>query len=475
MKAHQHNCSNGGTKGIGAQPHGDWSAFLLQRRYLFIWFVIALIPFAVVRAYFWHDQAVYEPDTPVDDSSHQTANNRSNPAPISLEQYTKPNNSVNSIGGTLNKHNSIEGTNGDHNSTFSSGADGECDLSNGKWIPDPSGPFYTNETCRAIQEHQNCMKHGRPDTDYLHWRWRPDSCELPQFNAAGFLNLVRGKILAFIGDSIGRNHMQSLVCLLSQVEDPRDIYNDGTDKFRRWYFPSYNFTLAVLWSPFFVKETTKEIEGTTRDQLKLHLDVADDRWTSELHEFDIVLISGGQWFLKSSIYLEKDEVVGCHYCPGTNYTQLGFYFAYRKALRLAFKVLTSSPEYKGLTFLRTFTPDHFENGRWDNGGSCERTLPYKNNEITMDGINIEMYKIQSEEFKKAAKEGAARGLKFKLLDTTWLSLLRPDGHPGPYRYSYPFAKDKNAKVQNDCLHWCLPGPIDTWSEFLLEFLKRESE
>ncbi|KAH9304357.1 hypothetical protein KI387_008761 [Taxus chinensis] len=452
---------NGGVKGSVWHPYGDWRALPLRRKNLLIWFLAALIPYAVVRSYFWHSLTLYKPDAPNDESSLQTTNYRSSPAPISLQQYGQTNNSFKSIGGTLDD---------DTNSTSIS-RDGECNLSTGQWIPDPSGPFHTNKTCRAIQEYQDCMKHERPDTGYLHWRWKPDSCELPHFDATGFLNLVHGKILAFIGDSIGRNHMQSLACLLSQVEDPRDIYNDGTDKFSRWLFPSYNLTLAVLWSPFFVDETTTEIEGTTSDQLKLRLDVADERWTSQLHEFDIVLISGGQWFLKAAIYLEKDEVLGCHYCPGTNFTQLGFYFGYRKALRLAFKAINTSPDYKGLTFLRTFSPDHFENGRWDSGGTCERTVPYKNNEITLDGINAEMYKIQLEEFKKAEKEGSARGLKFKLLDITWASLLRPDGHPDRYRR----AKDKNAKVLNDCLHWCLPGPIDTWSEFLLELLNRDSE
>eukprot|EP00252_Welwitschia_mirabilis_P015585 TRINITY_DN3439_c0_g1_i1.p1 TRINITY_DN3439_c0_g1~~TRINITY_DN3439_c0_g1_i1.p1 ORF type:complete len:316 (+),score=36.98 TRINITY_DN3439_c0_g1_i1:448-1395(+) len=312
------------------------------------------------------------------------------------------------------------------------------------------------------------MRNGRPDTEYLYWRWKPRGCELPKFNATNFLNIVRSKTLAFIGDSIGRNHMQSLVCLLSQAEIPSDLYKDSTDKFRRWYFPSYNFTLAVLWSAFFVKE-----KGTEGDLIKLEIDVADEKWTSQLHEFDIVLLAGGQWFPKASLYLEKNEVIGCHHCPGTNYTELGFYFAYRKALRLALKTIYTSSDYKGLTFLRTFTPDHFENGRWDNGGNCIRQVPYKSNEIALGGISEVMYKIQLDEYEKAAKEAAVRGLKFRLISTTWASLLRPDGHPGPYRYPNTSSKDKAAKLPNDCLHWCLPGPIDTWNEFLLEMLRRE--
>jgi len=27
----------------------------------------------------------------------------------------------------------------------------------------------------------------------------------------------------------------------------------------------------------------------------------------------------------------------------------------------------------------------------------------------------------------------------------------------------------------DCVHWCLPGPVDTWNEFLLQMLKMEND
>lgn len=97
----------------------------------------------------------------------------------------------------------------------SESSDAKCDLFSGEWVPNPEGPYYTNATCYAIQEHQNCMRSGRPDVGYLKWRWKPDDCELPIFDPLPFLELVRGKSLAFVGDSVARNHMQSLICLLA--------------------------------------------------------------------------------------------------------------------------------------------------------------------------------------------------------------------------------------------------------------------
>lgn len=94
-----------------------------------------------------------------------------------------------------------------------------CDIFSGKWIPHPEGPYYNNETCNLIIDQQNCIKFGRPDRDYLHWRWKPEECELPLFDANQFLNLVSGKKIAFVGDSVGRNQMRSLLCLLNHVSD----------------------------------------------------------------------------------------------------------------------------------------------------------------------------------------------------------------------------------------------------------------
>lgn len=92
-----------------------------------------------------------------------------------------------------------------------------CNVFKGNWVPHPNGTYYTNTTCNLIIDQQNCLKFGRPDTEFLKWRWKPDECELPLFDAIQFLELVRGKSMAFLGDSVGRNQMQSLLCLLSSV------------------------------------------------------------------------------------------------------------------------------------------------------------------------------------------------------------------------------------------------------------------
>ena len=93
----------------------------------------------------------------------------------------------------------------------------ECEWSRGRWVRSEEEPLYTNETCRFIPPNQDCVGNGRPDTGYMGWRWEPVGCVLPAFDANAFLGLLRNKKMLFVGDSISRNHMQSLLCALSQV------------------------------------------------------------------------------------------------------------------------------------------------------------------------------------------------------------------------------------------------------------------
>jgi len=90
-----------------------------------------------------------------------------------------------------------------------------CDYSDGEWVPDARSPLYNGTNCGIIKDGQNCMAHGRPDTGYLYWRWRPRRCDLPAFSPEAFLSWLRNKHLAFVGDSLARNQAESLLCLLA--------------------------------------------------------------------------------------------------------------------------------------------------------------------------------------------------------------------------------------------------------------------
>lgn len=255
-----------------------------------------------------------------------------------------------------------------------------------------------------------------------------------------------------------------------QAEEAIEVYHDKEYRSKRWHFPAHNFTLAVIWTPFLVKaDIFEDLNGVSSSEIQLHLDKLDKKWTEQYKNYDYAVIAGGKWFLKTAIYHEKDTVMGCHYCPGKNLTELGFDYAYRKALQLLLSFVTNS-EHQAFVFFRTTTPDHFENGEWFSGGTCNRTIPFKGGEVDLKDVDTIMRDIELEEVEKAVEMGSQKGVTLALLDTTQMSQLRPDAHPGPYRQFQPFAQDNNAKVQNDCLHWCLPGPIDSWNDLVMEML-----
>ncbi|XP_044506207.1 protein trichome birefringence-like 19 [Mangifera indica] len=342
----------------------------------------------------------------------------------------------------------------------------KCNMFRGKWIPSHQDPYYSNETCHEMHDQQNCMKFGRPDREFLKWRWKPDNCELPLFHARGFLEIVRGKSLAFVGDSLGRNQMESLFCLLSSVSNP-EFVSHKTNKITSWLYRDYNFTMASFWAPHLVKTIDADPNGPKYNRLmKVYLDEADGSWATEIETFDYVIVSAGRWFYGPQIFYENDQVIGCHECGSDNIKKLSMFYGYRRVFRTTFSTLMSLERFKGLIVLNTLSPAHFENGQWNKGGNCNRTKPFLKKVMGLDGGDLEMYLTQIDELRIAEREGKKKGVKFRLLDATAAMLMRPDGHPNHYGH-WPH---ENVTIA-DCVHWCMPGPVDTWNQFLLQMLR----
>jgi hypothetical protein len=194
---------------------------------------------------------------------------------------------------------------------------------------------------------------------------------------------------------------------------------------------------------------------------------------------DVVVLSFGQWFMHPAMYYDRGEVIGCHHCPERNRTETGFFGVFRLAAKNALReiIARSGAGHEKLAVLTTFSPAHFV-GEWDSPDACARTQPYATGENKMSYMHREMWRTGAEEAAAAAVEARARRseVTVEALEVTRLADMRADGHPGPYFHASPFAGDvggkKRERVPNDCVHWCLPGPIDTWNEILLQMVKR---
>jgi hypothetical protein len=64
-----------------------------------------------------------------------------------------------------------------------------CDVFSGSWVRDDGSTTataaYTGFRCPVIDPQFNCQLYGRPDSDYLRYRWKPASCELPRYVRTG--------------------------------------------------------------------------------------------------------------------------------------------------------------------------------------------------------------------------------------------------------------------------------------------------
>ncbi|CAJ2628233.1 unnamed protein product [Trifolium pratense] len=417
------------------------------------------------------------------DSSNSTGSIRTEepPSAVSINQssdaFTKSNEtsatSDNSASTTVPE--SVEKPdNASHAGSVNSG----CDLYHGNWVHDPLGPLYTNNTCPVITQMQNCQGNGRPDKDYENWRWKPFQCDIPRFDPKKFLELMRGKTLAFIGDSVARNQMESMLCILWQVEVPK---NRGNRNMQRYYFRSASVMIVRIWSSWLVKQTSEPFDYAPAGVDKLHLDAPDTKLMEYIPNFDVVVLSSGHWFAKQSVYILNNEIVGGQlwWPDKSKQMKVNNIQAYGISVETILTALAAHPTYKGLTIVRSYSPDHYEGGAWNTGGSCTgKVKPITLGKLVENEYTNTMHGQQVTGFNRAM-EKATNQSKLKLMDITKVFQYRHDGHPGPYRSPDPNKITKRGPdgrpPPQDCLHWCMPGPVDTWNELVLEIIKREYE
>lgn len=58
----------------------------------------------------------------------------------------------------------------------------KCNIYEGRWIRDETNrtPLYAPKSCPYVDEGFACLENGRPDDDFLKWRWQPSDCDLPR-------------------------------------------------------------------------------------------------------------------------------------------------------------------------------------------------------------------------------------------------------------------------------------------------------
>ncbi|KAK7378269.1 hypothetical protein VNO80_03707 [Phaseolus coccineus] len=345
----------------------------------------------------------------------------------------------------------------------------KCDFFDGKWVKDDSYPLYKPDSCSLVDEQFNCIRNGRPDKEYLTYKWKPKGCSLPRLNAHRMLELLRGKRLVFVGDSLNRNMWESLICILkSAVKDKKKVYEaNGRVHFRgeasySFIFKDYHFSVELFVSPFLVQEgEMTDKNGTKKETLRLDL---VGQSSSQYKDADIIIFNTGHWWTHDKTSKGQD-----YYQEGSHvYSELNVLEAFRRALTTWSRWVDANINpSKTVVFFRGYSASHFSGGQWNSGGQCDSET---------DPIDNEKYLTEYPD-KMIVLEKVLKNMKSRVTyqNVTRMTDFRKDGHPSIYRKQNLSPEERKSPLRyQDCSHWCLPGVPDIWNEILYaELLMRE--
>ncbi|TKY69890.1 trichome birefringence 2 [Spatholobus suberectus] len=337
---------------------------------------------------------------------------------------------------------------------------GECDIFDGRWVRDESKPYYPLGSCPHIDRDFDCHLNGRPDSEYVKWKWQPNGCDIPSLNATDFLEKLRGQKLVFVGDSLNRNMWESMVCILRQsVKDKKRVFEiSGKTEFKKkgvyaFRFEDYNCSVDFVSSPFIVQESTfKGINGSFET---LRLDLMDQT-TTTYHDADIIVFNTGHWWTHEKTSRGEDYYqVGNHVYP-----RLKVLDAYTRALTTWAKWIDNNIDAnRTQVFFRGYSVTHFRRGQWNSGGQC-----HKETEPISNAKHLRKYPSKMRAFEHVIPKMKTPVI---YMNISRLTDYRKDGHPSIHRMEYKTAEERaSAELHQDCSHWCLPGVPDTWNELL---------
>lgn len=347
-----------------------------------------------------------------------------------------------------------------------------CDFSQGKWVQDSRRPLYSGLNCKFLAAHWACRRSKRPSYDYEQWSWKPDNCDLPLFDRQEFFQRMQHKTLAFIGDSLGQQQFQSMMCLLSgfqediKLEDVGEKYGllkapgEARPSGYAYVFTETNTTVLFRWSSCLCEleeKEPKEVEGKKKPVVAMHLDRPDTFLKKYFDQFDVIVLNTGHHWNREKMRLNGWEFyANDNPVPQNSKKAMTLSQANQLTMNTVMawidNLLQSKPtEERPKVFSRTLSTRHFMDGEWNSGGRCDHLQKM----LTPEQVAIRPV-------RDVPAEISVNNTLVHLLNVTYMSQFRGEAHPSNW--------DPRLKGGQDCLHWCMPGVPDIWNELVFAHL-----
>lgn len=340
-----------------------------------------------------------------------------------------------------------------------------CDLARGRWLFDNvTTPLYREHECTFLTKQVTCLENGRPDDTWQYWKWQPNDCSLPTFDARRFMERMRGKRMMFVGDSLNRNQWESMVCMVQGVlsKGRKKVIKRGS--LTIFHAKEYRATLEFYWAPFLVESNSDNPRIHSID----HRIIRPERIEGHAKYWrgvDYLIFNTYIWWMNtadmkvrrpdSRYWSEHDEV------PRID--------AYGRVLKTWSDWLEENIDpARTSVFFMTISPLHISPDKWGNPSAIKcfnETLPVLNYTEPFDlNHDMRMYDLV------ASTSRSMKKVPVTLIDITRMSDYRKDAHTSVYtirrdRLLTPKQRADPEKFA-DCIHWCLPGVPDVWNTVL---------
>lgn len=294
------------------------------------------------------------------------------------------------------------------------------DLLTGSWIHTPYVEHDGYRHC-AIHIHQDCRS---SNTSYLDYSWKPtrDDCPVQKLQLTSFMQSFANKSIVFVGDSLARNQLQSLQCLLMSEKELNADFNEVYKPQYNSYYPKYNMRVEHLlgdWKHYLTPANIHELA---------------------LGNYDIVVISVGSHWRDAQSGVPLLDTLSLDQAQSVMQQVVHERLAALDALPQHMQIIWKTPDMPHWSLPMSEQPWH-------------QPCPMNHTEGHTDQLQMLMREALLAEENKT---------RVHVLDVLQLVQGRVDAHPNKRTF--------HSGQSYDCLHWCLPGVPDTINEVIFQFL-----